>query len=176
MVFGPVLDALAARKRGVSPVQVLSEGNRLVALRLPFLAKVVFWLTNMPYWWLSVELALGSRKLSTAVGSRAYHTAAMCIIAAASTAFHGSVLFGAVGSPWPARLLGADILCANAYGALLAVLCGVPVALRNFGPGILLLFVAARSKRAGRIKFYAAAHGSWHVLSCIAIGRCLHDV
>ena len=172
MVFGPILDALAARERGVSVVQVLSEGNRLVAARLSFQAKLVFWLTNVPYWALAVELCTGAPPL--VAGPRGAHALAAIIVATASTIFHGSVLFGPVNSAWPPRLLRADIICANGYGACLSLLVGLPFALRQFGLPLLFLAGAAKSKRSGYIAIYAWCHGIWHILSCFAIWRCLY--
>ena len=99
---------------------------------------------------------------------------AVVVVASASTAFHGSVLFGPVESAWPRRLLSADILCANSYGVLLALLAGFSIALRAFGLPVLLLAGAARAKRAGRVSTYAWLHGTWHVLSCAAMWRCLY--
>ena len=172
MVFGPILDALAARERGVSVVQVLSEGNRLVAARLSFQAKLVFWLTNVPYWALAVELCTGAPPL--VAGPRGAHALAAIIVATASTIFHGSVLFGPVNSAWPPRLLRADIICANGYGACLSLLVGLPFALRQFGLPLLFLAGAAKAKRSGYIAIYAWCHGIWHILSCFAIWRCLY--
>ena len=174
MVFGPVLDALTARQRGVSTLRILSEGNRQVTLRLSLTHKVIFWLTNAPYWALAAELWCGDAP--HVAGDRAVHACAMCIVAGVSTAFHGSVLFGPADSIWPARLLSADILCANCYGVFLASLCGWLVALRYFPLPLILLAVAAKSKRVGRIGLYAWGHGLWHVLSAAAMWRCLyHD-
>ena len=69
MVFGPILDAIAANKRGdVNVVQVISEGNRLVATRIPLSGKIVFWLTNVPYWLLSAELLLSAEPPTVAAG------------------------------------------------------------------------------------------------------------
>ena len=48
-VFGPLLDHATAKKRNVTMVQVLSEGNALVAKQLSWAAKLTFWLTNIPY-------------------------------------------------------------------------------------------------------------------------------
>ena len=172
MVFGPILDAMAAHERGVSVVQVLSEGNRLVSARLSFKAKLVFWLTNVPYWMLAVELCTGAPPI--VAGPRYAHALAAIVVATASTIFHGSVLFGPVHSAWPPRLLRADIIAANGYGACLSLLCGVPFALRQFGLPLLLLAGAAKAKRSGHIAAYAWLHGTWHVLSCAAIWRCLY--
>ena len=144
MVFGPILDALAARERGVSVVQVLSEGNRLVAARLSFQAKLVFWLTNVPYWALAVELCTGAPPL--VAGPRGAHALAAIIVATASTIFHGSVLFGPVNSAWPPRLLRADIICANGYGR-------VPVFARRFTLCAASIWTAAAFPcRCGQIK------------------------
>lgn len=172
MVFGPVLDALAARKRGVSPLRVLAEGNRNVALRLSTSNKIIFWLTNVPYWALATELWCGPAP--HVAGPRFAHAVSAVLVASVSTAFHGCVLFGPVDSPWPARLLSADILCANGYGVTLACLCGWLTALRYFWLPLIFLAGAARTKRAGRILTYAWMHGLWHVLSAAAMWRCLY--
>ena len=171
MVFGPVLDALAARKRGVSTVQVLSEGNRQVSLQLSEFAKLAFWLTNVPYWALASSLWLQQPRDSPPA-----HAIALTTISLVSTAFHGSVLFGPLDSHWPRRLLTADILAANAYGMFLATLVGFSLALRYFGLPLVLLAGAARAKRRGSIATYAWCHGVWHVLSCAAMWRCLQHI
>ena len=173
MVFGPVLDYRAARQRGVSTVQVLSEGNARVSTKLPTHVKVIFWLTNVPYWFLAVELGCGA---APHVGSRSTHALAASMVAVASTAFHGSVLFGPVASPWPRRLLSADILAANSYGVALACCCGLFVALRRFILPLALLAGAASAKRAGHVQSYAWLHGTWHVWSCLAMWQCLYSV
>ena len=99
MVFGPLLDAMAARRRGVPMTQVLSEGNRRVATQLPFATKAIFWLTNVPYWCLATELCFGAPP--QIAGPRAAHAICAFIVALVSTAFHGAVLFGPLDSLWP---------------------------------------------------------------------------
>jgi len=172
MVFGPILDMLAARDRGVSAVQVLSEGNLRVS-RLPLATKVAFWLTNLPYYVLAFELSVGAAP--RVGGPRTAHALAAVVVASISTAFHGSVLFGPVQSAWPRRLLAADITAANGYGAALAVLRGPSFAIRRFGIPLVFLAGAARTKRSGAVTSYAWLHGAWHILSCYAIWRCLYD-
>ena len=176
MVFGPILDSVAARRRGVPMVQVLSEGNRLVALRLPWGAKLAFWLTNLPYWALAAALWSGSVSPAPLAGSATAHALSASVVACASTAFHGMVLFGPVDSAWPRRLLSADIFAANLYGLVLSLLCGLYRALRHFGLPLLLLMGAAKAKRAGHITTYACFHGTWHVFSCAAMWRCLQSL
>ena len=102
------------------------------------------------------------------------HAVASFLIALVSTTFHGWVMYGPVErSPWPRRLLTADILAANSYGAYLSFSSGVLTALRNFGPALLLLAGAARAKRRGYILSYAWMHGTWHVLSAVGMRNCL---
>lgn len=171
MVLGTLLDASTARQRNVSVLQVVSEGNRLIATQIPLPWKVAFWLTNLPYFALAAELAFGAPPRVSPQGA---HALAVSVVACVSTLFHGSVLFGALDSPWPARLLSADITCANGYGVALACQCGWSMALWQFSLPLLLLAAAARSKRSGRVGTYAWCHGTWHVASCHAMWRCLY--
>ena len=173
MVFGPVLDAIAARREGKSSLAVVSRGHHLVNTQLPWKLKLCFWLTNLPYHALAFCVAFGpAPKLA---GPRWAHIVATSIVAATSTAFHGAVLFGDSNSRWPNRLLSADLLTANGYGVVLAALCGVQRVVTIFGLPLLLLFSAARRKRAGDVVSYAYLHGIWHVLSAAAIWRCAYS-
>lgn len=178
MVFGPLLDAMVANREGTSPMHVLSRGNLLVSTQLSLRVKVAFWLTNVPYYLLAVRVATTSSSetgLPGVPGSQHAHALAIAVVAIVSTAFHGSVLFLASSSRWPKRLLSADLIAANGYGAILAWLCGVERVLAAFALPLLLLLASATLKRTGRVLSYAAFHGAWHVLSAGAMARCLYD-
>ena len=168
MVFGPLLDALVAGREGTSTMHVLSRGNQLVSTQLSLRVKLAFWLTNVPYYLLAVRVATASSPLPVS-GSQHAHALAIAVVAVVSTAFHGAVLFLGSGSRWPKRLLSADLIAANGYGAVLAWLCGVERVLSAFALPLLLLLTSATLKRTGRVVSYAALHGAWHVLSA---GAC----
>lgn len=172
-MVGPILDLLQARREpNGSAVVVFSRGNRLVTTLVPWHLKLVFWLTNVGYWVLATQLLIGGEVLQVA-GARWQHALAALVVASASTAFHGAVLFGGVDSQWPPRLIAADLVAANGYGVALAALCGVSRVLRVFAMPICALFAAARLKRRGAVLSYAALHGLWHVLSALAMWHCL---
>jgi hypothetical protein len=179
MVFGPVQDALRAKREGRNVLQIMSESNKLVNARLPLWTKVTFWLTNAPYFLLSARL-LHEPRPHHSVGEPALHAVALAVVAMVSTAFHGSMLFGSasylVGSRWPPRLLAADLLAANSYGALLATRVGFWRVVRLFSIPLILLLASARLKRRGFVVAYAAGHGAWHLLSAAAMWRCLYFV
>jgi hypothetical protein len=167
MVVGPILDAMAARRTGSSAVAVVSKNHRLLVAGLSLSERVAFWSTNMPYWALAAYLADEGLVL---------HAVSAGIVAAASTAFHGVVMFGA-GSPWydraTQRLIVLDILAANAYGGVLATGAGLAASLRVFGPAVLLLTLSAVLKRRGSPRGYIWLHGTWHVLSAYGMWRVL---
>ena len=172
MVFGPLLDAMAARREGSSTIHVLTRGNQLVASRLPWKSKVVFWLSNAPYHMLAWQLIFGAAPKNVP-GAQWMHALAAAVVALASTCFHGAVLFSG-SSKWPQRLLAFDLLAANGYGAVLAMLLGLWRVLAAFAPPLVLLMSSAYLKRKGHILSYAALHGTWHVLSAAAMWRCLY--
>jgi len=164
MVVGPLLDARAARRTGLSAVAIVSKNNRLLVAGLSQGERVAFWLTNLPYWALAAGLADGGLLA---------HAASVSIVAAVSTAFHGVVMFGG-GLPWyEQRLIALDILCANAYGGALAYGAGLAALLRHFGLPVLLLTTSAVLKRRGSPRGYAWLHGLWHILSAYGMWRVL---
>eukprot|EP00965_Chrysotila_dentata_P250950 6209741-Pleurochrysis_carterae.AAC.2 len=121
MAVGPVMDAFIARKQGVSPLRILNQNNKLLVSSLPFRTRCLFWLTNMPYWLLAVQLFLEPTPIAgTQLTNATFHALAATAIAAVSSSFHGTVLFGRrLGSGYEratiALLLG-DIVVANSYG------------------------------------------------------------
>ena len=184
MAVGPLMDALAARKRGVSTLAVLSANNRLMVKGLSFRVRAAFWLTNAPYWWLAASLARAPPP-PLAAGSTACAWAlfvAAALVAVCSSAFHGAVLFGptlglGLGSSYErvtSTLLVGDMLFANAYGVALAAIAGVRRAAGVFAAPVALLSVSAVLKRRGRPVGYAALHGAWHVLSAAGMWLLLY--
>lgn len=169
MVFGPVLDAMAARREGTTAVHVLARGNRLVAV-LPLRVRVAFWLSNLPYWALLAALVQHPLEVGAVT-----HAVAAAVVASASTAYHGVVLFG--GEPlrsWLApKLLLLDIMAANSYGLALALHRGMRV-VPPFVLPLCALALSARFKRSDRPRLYAAFHGAWHVASAWALFHCLN--
>jgi hypothetical protein len=167
MVVGPILDAITARRMGSSAVAVVSKNNRLLVAGLSLTERLAFWSTNMPYWALSVCLADEGLLL---------HAVCAGVVAAASKAFHGVVMFGA-GSPWydrlTQRLITLDIVVANLYGGVLAAGAGLVASLRIFGPAVLLLTLSAALKRLGSPRGYVWLHGIWHVLSAYGMWQML---
>lgn len=177
MVVGPAMDLLSGR----DPLQVLAQGNRAVSIHLSLRVKVLFWLTNGPYWALGFSLLVSAPPhLPPDRGPTAMHGLAMLTVAAVSSLFHGAVLSRPAFAPAGQleRLipffLAADLTVANAYGLYLAVASGFLLALRFFALPLLLLTASAYTKRRGHIRVYAALHGAWHVLSCAAICRLLY--
>ena len=167
MVVGPLLDAVAARRMGSSAVAIASKNNRLMVTGLSLGERVAFWMTNLPYWALASHLFDGGQWA---------HAACVAMVAAASTIFHGVVMFGFSFSWYDRatqRLIAIDILCANAYGGALAYCAGLAASLRIFGPPVLLLTAGAVLKRRGNSRGYAWLHGIWHVLSAYGMWHVL---
>ena len=182
-MVGPILDAIAARKRGTSTLAVLSANNRLMVKGLPVRVRIAFWLTNAPYWYLAATLACTPPPLAASSAACAWALfVAAALVAVVSTAFHGAVLFGpalglGLGPAYErvtSALLMGDILLANAYGVALAAMAGVRRAAGVFAAPVALLMVSAVLKRRGRPKGYAALHGAWHVLSAAGMWLLLH--
>jgi len=160
-VIGPVLDAIVARSEGTSPSLVLSRGNKLVA-SLPWSVRIAFWLTNLPYFALAARLCV-SAELHMA------HCVAVCIVATASTCFHGAVLFGTAISPRLApKLMVVDLIAANGYGLVLMALKGAQRVLLLFAAPVGVLTLSAVMKRRQMPHAYAMLHGAWHLLSAAA--------
>ena len=174
------MDIARARKEGVSPLEVLVRGNRFVSSQLPLRVKLVFWLTNGPYWALAMALAVEPPALPASCGPSWLHAMALLLIAIASSVFHGAVLSNtALGGGRALErltpvLLGADMIAANAYGFSLAFLFGIMRSVSLFSVPILLLMSSAYTKRSGRPVLYAALHGTWHLLSAAAMWRVLY--
>ena len=200
MVVGPILDALAARKAGTSAVQVRArtpstrvcqahssvvcpaaaqvqnKNNRLLIASLPMRTRVLFWLTNLPYWALAAQLATVPSPL-VAPAWRPLQAVAALLIAAVSTAFHGVVLFGGGSASYERltrQLLILDISIANGYGAGLACCAGLAEAAKVFAVPVLLLTWSAVAKRVGQPKVYAFGHGAWHLLSAFGLWWLLY--
>lgn len=180
MVIGPVLDALAARKTGTSAVHVLNKNNRLLIASLSLQARAFFWLTNVPYWLLAVRLLTLPAPLAGSWNE--LHAIAALVVAAASTAFHGFVLFGGGASAGAstayervtARLLVLDIVAANGYGIALSCYAGLAHAVTVFALPLLLLSASAVVKRRGQPRGYAVLHGAWHLLSAAGLWHLLY--
>ena len=175
MVFGALLDQAVATKLGTSSVAVLTRGN-LGVQGLSLRVRLLFWLTNLPYWLLALRLLLAPADLLGAGQfGHQLHVAAATVVALASTAFHGAVLFGDARAQLVLvpKLLTLDLLAANSYGAALAVLRGVSLVLPAFSAPLVCLAASAIFKRIGRPNAYAAGHGTWHVLSALAIEHCI---
>ena len=172
MVVGPVLDAVAARKAGTSAFQILNKNNRLLVSGLSFRTRVLFWLTNLPYWALAARLATLPSPLA-GLSLSPLHALAALLVAAASTAFHGCVLFGGGSVSYErltSRLLVLDIIAANGYGVALASY-GLADAAVVFAVPLALLTWSAVAKRTGQPVTYAVGHGAWHLLSAAALWR-----
>jgi hypothetical protein len=180
MVFGPAMDVVRARKEGVTPLQVLVRGNRLVSSQLTLRIKLAFWATNGPYWMLSMGLLATPPATPQGCGPSWAHACAVMVVAAASSVFHGSVLFSlALGARHSldhitAVLLGFDMVAANCYGATLAWNFGLRRSLALFSFPLMLLMLSAYTKRTGRPVLYAFLHGTWHLLSAAAMWRVLY--
>jgi len=173
MVVGPLMDALAARKAGTSAVQILNKNNRLLISGLSFRTRALFWLTNLPYWALAARLATLPSPLAGPPWSP-LHALAALLVAAASSAFHGCVLFGGGSASYErvtARLLVLDIVAANGYGVALACYAGLADAAAIFAVPLALLTWSAVAKRSGQPVTYAVGHGAWHLLSAAALWR-----
>ena len=176
MVIGPIMDAIAARKAGTSTVLVRNKGNRLLIQSLSVRTRLLFWLTNLPYWALPARLATAP---STLVGPAwsPLHTCCALLIAIVSSAFHGVVLFGGGSSSYERltkRLLVLDIAVANGYGAGLACYAGLADAAAVFAIPLLLLTWSAVAKRIGQPLTYAVGHGAWHLLSAAGLWWLLY--
>ena len=156
MVFGPILDGLRAKREGKSLVHVWNQGQQFVNAGLPLSAKLMFWATNAPYFFLAAQLWIGAQPL--APGAQGMHAVALTVMAVVSTAFHGAAMFGSSNSPWPSRLLIADLTCANGYGLLLAGLLGFWRVLMIFAPAVLCLAAAAQLKRRRSAWGYVVGH------------------
>ena len=173
MVVGPLMDALAARKSGTSAIQILSKNNRLLISGLSFRTRALFWLTNLPYWALAARLATLPSPLAGPPWS-SLHALAALLVAAASSAFHGCVLFGGGSASYErvtARLLVLDIIAANSYGVAFACYAGLADAVVVFAVPLALLTWSAVAKRSGQPVAYAVGHGAWHLLSAAALWR-----
>ena len=146
---------------------VVNKNNRLLVAGLSLSERLAFWLTNLPYWALSADLA--ERGLLA-------HACCAAIVAFASTAFHGVVMFGS-GTSWydvlTQRLIVLDIFAANTYGSVLAFGAGFAASLQVFGPALLLLMGSAVLKRRGSPRGYVWLHGMWHILSAYGMWRVL---
>ena len=95
-------------------------------------------------------------------------------MAAASSAFHGCVLFCGSSASYErltARLLVLDIVAANGYGVALACYAGLAHAASVFVVPLALLTWSAVAKRSGQPVTYAVGHGAWHLLSAAALWR-----
>ena len=171
MVFGPLLDVRKARREGKSMTHVWAQGQQLINSRLPFPAKLAFWLTNVPYYAVAARLICGP--LPLAAGAPWTHAVCMVLIALASTGFHGASLFGSPTSTLPSRLLVCDLLFANGYAVYLGTCVGIARMLRVFGVPVLFLAGSASLKRRGSVAGYAWGHGIWHILSAAAMWSCL---
>ena len=121
MVVGPVMDVLKAQREGKDVLHVIMEGNRLLSTHLSTTAKLMFWLTNVPYYVLAAKIGSSAPSSIVPAGSPSMHAAAVLGIAIVSTAYHGIQVFDPQ-NPWSPRLLTADICAANGYGILLAIL------------------------------------------------------
>ena len=184
MVFGPAMDIATARKEGTTPLQVLMRGNRLISSQLSLRVKLLFWLTNGPYWMLAIALVVAAPlELPSRCGPSWLHALAVFAVALASSAFHGTVLFGGRSSigtgrysveQFAALLLAVDMTAANCYGLALALMFGLVRSLLLFAFPIALLMCSAYTKRKGRPVLYAFLHGTWHVLSAAAMWRILY--
>ena len=177
MVVGPILDALAARKAGTSAVHVLNKGNRLLIAQLSLRVRLIFWLTNVPYFGLAARLAASPAPLA---GSwNALHALAVLVVALVSTAFHGAVLFGGGASSASyqhvtSRLLLLDLIAANGYGIALSCYAGLAHAAVVFTLPVAMLTVGAVMKRRGQPLTYAWMHGLWHLSSAACLGHILY--
>ena len=174
MVFGPILDARQAQREGKSLVSVWNRGQQLINAGLPMSAKLGFWSTNLPYYLLAARLWVGGEEV-VAPGAQWAHALVVTVVAVVSTAFHGAALFGSGSSPWPARLLLADLTCANGYGIVLACNLGFFHVLRIFMPGVICLATGAYLKRRGSPFGYVLGHGIWHLLSTAVMYHCLFN-
>lgn len=177
MVVGPILDALAARKAGTSAVQVLNKNNRLLIAQLSLRVRLLFWLTNVPYWGLAARLAASPAPLA---GSwSVMHALAALTVALVSTAYHGAVLFGGGASSASyqrvtSRLLLLDMIAANGYGIALSCYAGLAHAAAVFALPVTMLSIGAVVKRRGQPLTYAWLHGLWHVTSAACLGHILY--
>ena len=158
-----MLDATKARREGKSMTHVWAQGQQLINARLPFHAKLAFWLTNVPYYAVAARLISGP--LPLVAGSPSTHGLCLVLIALASTGFHGTALFGSPTSSLPSRLLVCDLLFANGYAIYLGTCVGIGRMLRVFGVPVVFLAASASLKRRGSVTGYAWGHGIWHVLS-----------
>jgi len=169
MVVGPVLDALAARRDGTSAIGVFTKNNRLLVAGLSLHHRVLFWLTNLPYWALAAWLA---------DSGRFGHASAAACVAAASSAFHGAQMFGGsseANGRRTSRLIALDLVCANGYGLALANSAGLGLALRIFAAPVALLTASAVLKRRNAPRGYALCHGAWHLASAAGMWVLLAD-
>ena len=174
MVFGPLMDALKAQREGKDVVHVILEGNRLVSTRLSHTAKLIFWLTNVPYFLLSAELAtIDSSALVASAAVPKLHALAILGVAVVSTAYHGAQVYGDAHNPWSARLLAVDIFAANGYAMVLAYFVGILRMLQLFLIPLLFLATGARLKRRAMPYGFAWGHGIWHVLTAAAMRQAL---
>lgn len=177
MVVGPILDALTARRDGTSAVHVLNKTNRLLIAQLSLRVRLLFWLTNVPYWGLAARLAAAPAPLA---GSwNALHALAVLAVAIVSTAYHGTVLFGGGASSASyqrvtSRLLALDLIAANGYGVALSCYAGLVNAAAVFALPLSMLTVGAVVKRRGQPLTYAWMHGLWHLTSAACMGHILY--
>ena len=125
------------------------------------------------YWALAARLATRPSPLAGPPWSP-LHALAALLVAAASSAFHGCVLFGGGAASYErvtARLLVLDIVAANGYGVALACYAGLADAAAVFAVPLALLTWSAVAKRSGQPVTYAVGHGAWHLLSAAALWR-----
>ena len=167
------MDARNAQREGKDLVHVILEGNRFVSRRLSSTTKLLFWLTNMPYYLLSAHLMTCKPEAIVAAGPPLIHATTVLVIAMVSTAYHGMQVFGEAYNVWEPRLLFADLLAANGYGVVLIILVGVGRVLKFFAIPLLFLFAGARLKRQASPHGFVVGHGVWHILSAAAMWSCL---
>ena len=173
MVFGVFADAMKSRREGKKMLHVVHAGNQIISTRLSFTSKIVFWLTNVPYIFLTASVASSAGPPLQAAGPRWLHASALAFLTAASFAFHSFQIFGG-DSVLLLLFLMVDTISAIAYGVMLGFASSMGRGLLIFFLPVTVLVVSGRLKRHGHAIGFAALHGTWHLLSVVGLSHLLY--
>jgi hypothetical protein len=173
MVFGVFADAMKSRREGKKMLHVVHAGNQIISTRLPLSFKIVFWLTNVPYIFLTASVASTAGPPLQAVGPRWVHASALTVLTAASFAFHSLQIFGG-DSVLLLLFLAVDTISALVYGLALGCCSSMQRGMLIFVIPVAFLVVSGRVKRVGNATGFAALHGTWHLLSAAGLSHLLY--
>lgn len=160
----------------MTTIRLVSRAPRFVEIaQLSLRDRALFWLTNAPF------LVVAAHAVHEAHGAAgALCAATACLVAFASTLYHGTVLFGGAllrdakrHHSWSERLLSADMLVVRLTTVIGLGVAGVRAAAILLPLPLLTLANAALAR--GHVRLYAVLHGLWHIGAAATMAHLLPD-